>query len=95
MNTLKIALMGIISSLLLTSCSARENHNNTAVTPTNEPAATETATPAGNGNDTVGDAAGDIADGAGNIVDDAGNIVEDAAGAVGDAARDVGNSMKR
>lgn len=99
MKSIKLLLTGVIFSMLLASCSARENHQNT--TQTNSPAPQHTennASPLPEGytrdeHGTVRDAAGNIIDGAGNIIDDAGNIVQDAANGVGDAVKDVGDAV--
>lgn len=85
MKALSMIFYGAFAAVLLTACSAQENHENTAETHSPTPYATESAT------EGVVDS---VMDGAGNVIDDTGNIVEDAGNAVNDAAHDVGNAMK-
>lgn len=97
MNTIKLMVFALLCASVLSACSAKENHENTAETD-HTPAVTSSATDApsehNNMGDDVKDGAEDIVDGAGNVIDDAGNIVEDAGNAVGGAANEVGDAVK-
>lgn len=92
MNKIKIALMAFFAVSMLTACSAKENHQNTAGESTERPKATMAAdnmkNDAENAVNDAGNAVGDAAEGTGNVVGDA---VEGAGDVVGDAAKDVGD----
>lgn len=97
MNTLKLVLLAVLCTSVISACSSKENPMDSTATDT--PKATEMAQETehndNNGSNTVRDAAGNIIDDAGNIVEDAGDAVDDAGKAVNDAAHDVGDAVKK
>ena len=87
MKTLRLALAGALCVMMLTGCSAEENHENTTATHT--PEATRPTSTQNNKDDNS------MRDDAGNIINDAGDAVDNAGKAVGDTVKDVGDAMKR
>ena len=109
MKNIKFSAALLIMGALMSGCSSKETHENTAggsdgLTRTEEGMNDTVSTPKSTskndgsmGDDMVDDAenaVGDAGDAAGNVIDDAGNIVEDAGDAVGDAAKGVGDATK-
>lgn len=97
MKNIKLLLLTVIAASMLTACSAKNTHNNTAGSGTMNvtPAATsKTDNVMKDGENAVGDAAKGVGDVAGDAVEGAGNVVKDAGDVVGEAAKDVGDTAK-
>lgn len=95
MKKIKLLLLAAIAVSMLTACSAKNTHSNTAGTDTINvtPSATSKAdSMMKDGEDAVGDAAKGVGDVAGDAVEGAGNVVKDAGDVVGEAAKDIGNT---
>ena len=97
MKTIKLILLTAIAASMLTACSAKNTHSNTAgggtisVTPS---ATSKADSMMKDGENAVGDAAEGVGDVAGDAVEGAGNVVKDAGDVVGEAAKDVGDTAK-
>ena len=94
MKKIKLVLLTAIAVSMLTACSAKQNHSNTAGNKSaSAPAATsKTDNVMKDGENAVGDAAKGVGDVAGDAVEGAGNVVKDAGDVVGEAAKDIGDT---
>ena len=83
MKKIRLLISTAVLALVLASCSAEENHENTTQThmPESSPAATNTV------GENLGDAAGDMAKGVGDSVRDMGNAAKNAGNKVADSMR--------
>lgn len=83
MKKIRLLISTAVLALVLASCSAEENHENT--TETNRPETSPTATNTVSGD--LGNAAGDLAKGVGDSVKDMGNAAKNAGNKVADSMR--------
>ena len=82
MTDLKILIIGVLSAVMLSSCSAATNYRNSAANETEMPRASEKSDE------------GSMRDGAGDIIDEAGDVAEETGDAANDAADKVGEAVR-